>query len=150
MTRIIVFIFFVSFFSCNRSSTNFIVVSTESNERIVSIKDAIILLEETTANKIEELKEHGLLFNFDSNESLISVSINNANYKLGSGIKIGSNKKEVLEKLGKPIRNNIALNKGKREIGSIDAFFYKNGLFIFDNDGKVKSITLGDIKGKLI
>lgn len=72
-----------------------------------------------------------------------SFSISNSDvYELSNGIRIGSTKKEIRKVMGKPIRDEIKINKGSRQIGGIDAMIYKNVKILMLDGSTATIITL--------
>ncbi len=58
---------------------------------------------------------------------LRGVSINhNSNYELSNGIHIGNSKKEIMQKMEKPAREEIKLLTGIVEIRSVNAMVYEH------------------------
>lgn len=149
MIRLGIVLLMSIFISCNKSDPNFTVVQSKTSIAVASNNHGPIKINESKKNEIEnleKLEEDGLAISFDSNDEVQSVQILNGNYRLKTGIGIGSEKYEVISQYGKPIREDIPILKGKRRIGLIDVLTYKNGIFLLDKDKKVKRILVGDTK----
>ncbi len=128
--------------SCSKDNLHLGIKEVGSTDNLFGFEHAKHLI--GPGKNLDQLNYEGLVIHYIPGV-LNSVTIeHNANYELSNGIGIGSSKKEIYQKMGKPILNKISLNKGMVEIGRVNALIYDGVTLFLDKEDRAKSISFGE------